>query len=167
MKKLVASILLLSFTLSACSHVLPKYQNESRSEFCARINKLTKDKTVLLKMASEQTIECKELQVKPDSTNYRDVNSKSLCTISTNLIISASFDEGERGAWEGLLFGTLIGGVAGLIPNFILSKGTNHPSGDPMLIIYGAIAGAVIGVIYGSYNESKTTIEISNKLLSD
>ena len=162
MKKLVASILLLSFTLSACSHVIPKYQNESKSEFYARINKLTKNKTVLLKMASEQTIECKELQLNPDSTKYRDVNSNSLRTIATNKIISASFNEGERGAWEGLLFGTLIGGVAGLIPNFILPKGTSHPSGDPMLIIYGAIAGAVIGVIYGSYNESKTTINFED-----
>jgi hypothetical protein len=162
MKKLVAFILLLSFTLSACSHVVPKYQNESRSEFYNRINKLTKDKTVSLKMVSGQTIDCKELQVNPDSTNYRDVNSHSLWSIATNKIISVSLNEGERGAWEGLLYGTLIGGVAGLIPNLILTKGTSHPSGDPMLIIYGAIAGAVIGVIYGSYNESKTTIEFED-----
>ena len=162
MKKLVTFILLFSFTFNACSHVLSKYQNESTPEFCNRINKLTKDKTVLLKMASEQTIECKELQVNPDSTNYRDVNCNSLRTIATNKIISANFNEGERGAWEGLLYGTLIGVSAGLIPNIILPKGTSHPSGDPMLIIYGAIAGAVIGVIYGSYNESKTTINFED-----
>ena len=161
MKKLVASILLLSFTLSACSHVIPKYQNESRSEFYNRINKLTKDKTVSLKMTSEQTIiDCKELQVNPDSINYRDVNSNSLRSIATNKIISVSFNEGERGAWEGLLYGSLIGGVSGLISILVLSNG--HQSGNPFVILYSAVAGAIIGAIYGSNNDSKTIIEFGN-----
>ncbi len=162
MKKFVACLLLFSLTFSACSHVLPKYQNESKQEFCARINRLTKDKAVSLVMGAGQIIVCKDLQVNPDSTNFREVNSDSLRTIGTNEIISISFYDGERGAWEGLLFGTLIGGTAGLIPNIALRTGTSHPAGNPMLLIYGAIAGAIVGIIYGSYYESKTTIELSN-----
>jgi hypothetical protein len=162
MKKLVALILLLSFTFSACSHVIPKYQNESAQDFYNRINNLCKDKVVSLKLNNEQAFDCKEIKVSADSTSYLDVNSSSLKTIKTNKIISISFSEGERGAWEGLLYGTFIGGAAGLIPNLVLPKGTGHPSGNPLIILYGALAGAVIGVIYGSYNESKTTIVLGN-----
>jgi len=162
MKKLVAYILLFSFTLSACSHVLPKYQNESKSEFYARINKLTKDRIVSLKIVSEQTYDCKILQVNSDSTSIYDINSNSFRTVMTNNIISVSYNDSERGAWDGLIYGFLIGGIVGLLPNLFLSKGAGHPSGNPFLILYGALAGIVIGVTYGSYNDSKTTILIND-----
>ena len=80
--------------------------------------------------------------------------------ISLILLVSAC---NQSGAAAGSAPRTpFIGGTAGLIPNLVLPKGTGHPSGNPLIILYGALAGAVIGVIYGSYNESKTTIVLGN-----
>lgn len=153
---------ILSLLISSCSHSISKYSNEYEFEFYSRINKLCENKDDLtLEMIDGQKYNVKELIISVDTTKFIDINSNTTIIKSTKEISSISFTQTGRGVFEGLLYGSLIGGAAGLLPNMVLPKGTGHPSGNPLIILYGAVAGAVIGSTYGYMNPSKTIIKIN------
>lgn len=160
MKKYSSLILLFSVVLNSCAHVIPKYKNVSSEDFYNRINYLCKEMVVTIKLKNAQVINCKEIIVNKDSTSYLDLASSTFRTIETTNIFSISFSDSERGGWEGFLLGSFLGGAAGFLSNYILPKG--HPSGDPLLIIYGALTGAVLGIVYGYIHESQITINLGD-----
>ncbi|MDX9925052.1 MAG: hypothetical protein RBS48_09815, partial [Ignavibacteriaceae bacterium] len=70
------------------------------------------------------------------------------------------FSQPVRGAFEGFLYGTLIGGGVGFSPS-IFSSGIGHPRLSIDFLLYSTLAGAVIGTTYGIISESKIVIKIN------
>ncbi len=162
MKRMISLILLLSFLFNACTHFMPKYHDETLPEFYYRINKKAADKTVILKMTDNKIYNGKEFQINTDSSGFYDLDSNLVRKVATDEICSIAFNEPGRSIWEGFGSGISIGALAGLLPNLFLTKVVSHPKGNPMLVLYGALAGAAIGFLYGANNAGQTIVELRN-----
>lgn len=158
-KKIIASILILSLVISGCSRNLVKYSNEHEFEFYSRINKLCENKNDLtLEMIDGQKYRVKELIMSADTTNFIDIESNMTIIKSTKDISSITFTQMGKGT----LVGLLIGGVIGLVTLFLgEGGGTAAPKGNIYPLIYFAVSGAVIGSVYGLISPSKTIIKIN------
>jgi len=157
MKKIISLILLLSISLNGCIHHIPYYQNESREDFHRRVNNLCNGKLIVIELTDGKKYYGKEIKVSTDSTSFIEITSNTTQILRTKEILSISFDESGRGMFEGFLYGALIGGVIGIIPQLPGAGGT--PKGDIYAIIYISIIGAGLGSIYGLLTGSNTIIK--------
>ncbi len=157
MKKIISLILLISISLNGCIHHIPHYQNESREDFHRRVNNLCNSKLIVIELIDGKKYYGKEIKVSTDSTSFIKITSNTTQILRTKEILSISFNESARGMFEGFLYGALIGGVIGTIPQLLGGGGT--PKGDIYTIIYISIIVAGLGSIYGIITGSNTIIK--------
>ncbi len=162
MKRIIGSILISSLLITGCSHNLSKYSNEQESEFYDRINKLCENKDdLILEVTGGQKYSIKKLIMSADSTKFIDIKSNMTTIISTNEIITLSFTDSSKGAFDGFLSGLWIGSGTGLLAGQLISSGSSGGIGRLYLLIYSVLAGVVIGSAYGLLNPGTTIIKIN------
>lgn len=161
MKKIFISILILSLLISGCTHTISKYSNEYEIDFYNRIEKMCEKKDELtIETINKEKYKAKELKITVDTTSFIE-NKKNLLIIKkTQEISSISFTPMYRGAFEGFLYGSLIGGGAGLLVQ-LKEAGVGSPKGDVYFILYSALTGAAVGTIYGLINPGRVIIKIN------
>jgi hypothetical protein len=152
--------LFISLLVSSCTHTISKYSNEQELEFYNRIGKICESKDdITVETVDKVKYQGGELSITLDTTSFIDYRTNQFIVKNTQEISSISFSEMSRGAFEGFLYGAMIGGGVGLSSQLINLGGA--PKGDIYFILYSAITGAVAGVIYGLINPSKTIIKIN------
>lgn len=161
MKRRIMTILTLSFLICGCSHTIMQYGNEQDDIFYARVEKICENKNdLLIGTIDKKEYNARELKVTKDSTSFVENKNNQKIVKRTKDIVSVSFAETERGAFDGLLYGSLIGGSVGLLAQ-LKSVGGAAPKGDVYFIFYSAAAGAALGTAYGLINPGTITIKFN------
>lgn len=161
MKKTFVSVILLLLLSSGCTHTFIQYSNEDNNEFFTRVERLCKDRDdLIIQTVDKIEYNARELKISEDTTDFIEISTNKFISISTEQISTISFSQPVRGAFEGFLYGTLIGGGVGFSPS-IFSRGIGHPGLSIDILLYSTLAGAVIGTTYGIISESKSVIKIN------
>lgn len=162
MKKIIASILILSLVISGCSRSLVKYSNELEFEFYNRVNKLCEGKEELsIVTKNNRSYKGKKLVLANDSTSFFNIELDSFEKISTDNISQIEFEGTIASGIQGFLFGGLAGGLtANILSN--PATGEGWYLGKVIYMSIGILVGGLIGIIYSTSNPGKTKILIKS-----
>lgn len=161
MKKCFLLIIILSLIAIGCSHTIYKYSNENNSEFYNRIIKICESQDeLIIETIHKEKYSARKLRITVDTTSFIENNSNRIISKSTSEISLISFSKMSRGAFDGFLIGTLVGGGIGLLSQ-TKAMGGAAPKGDLSFVLYSTLAGSAIGITYGLINPGRITIKLN------
>jgi hypothetical protein len=163
MGKPIIGMFLAVLFLSGCAHNISKLTNESNHEYIRRVANLCNHKNeLIIETTNNDIYKAKELKITIDSTSFIETTTNHKEIKDTKEISSISFSQKCRGAYEGLLFGSLIGASAGLgIELLGQGGGGSAPKGNVYTIIYSSLAGGIIGIAYGIFEPGTIKIKVN------
>jgi hypothetical protein len=125
MKRIIICFLILSIFVSGCAHTISKYSNETRNEFYSRAEKICEKKDdLIIETVDGDNYKVRELRITEDTTSFIENSSNLFVVKKTTEIKWVSFYEALRGATEGLIYGSLICGGAGVLGQLNTSGGS-------------------------------------------
>lgn len=151
-------IITLAMVTFGCAHT-HKINLSSQPSTFNKINANLKSKKAKITLANGQTFVGKGTQIAFDSTFWFDPGTNNKYTVSSLEVEKIVTKKRGRGALDGLKYGALIGGAAGLMIG-VLTGADEDPKGfgpdidiagwTVMLAVDGALLGLPIGAIAGS-----------------
>lgn len=152
MKRIIVSLLIVSFFISSCAHSYSIDSNESKLQFYDRINKnclIYHD--FVLKKKNGGEIRVNSFTLSPDSTLYSDFELGTSEYIKTSELSQIEFYRYSKLAKS--LLGMGFGAVA-VFPTLLLFGHSDHDTAGLEMLIFiipglGALIGLAIGVSSG------------------
>ncbi|MBI1937442.1 MAG: hypothetical protein HYS25_04895 [Ignavibacteriales bacterium] len=161
MKKILLSVFVISLSICGCTHTVTRYSGENEIEFYSRVEKISKGQNdLLIETINKEKYKGRELKIDVDTTSFTDNSTNLIIIKKTQNISTITFPQMSKGAFDGFLFGSLIGGGIGLVGQ-LKDIGGSAPQGDVYFLLYSTLAGAAAGTIYGLINPSSIIIKIN------
>ncbi len=160
MKKVIAFVLMISFTLTSCTHTILKSDVEKDDDFYKLINKRCEGKKeIMIKKLDGVLLKARDVVIDKDTTYYHTLDSGQLLSVSTKEIRNLSYNKNLNGIIEGVGLGAIGSFVLGLFAYLILSSSSTEAGVSPL--IYLTLSPLIGGTIYGILNPSQYIIEIN------
>lgn len=130
-----------------------------------QLNRRLQEHDVAFLLVDGREIFGRSISVGNDTTRYRERTDSALHSIPTRQIIKIEQTDRLRGTIEGVVFGGLIGGAAGLglTAAFVRSGGEGGP-GLLMVVIGGACAGVTAGIVGGIVKGHTITYRLATSM---
>lgn len=164
MKRRSLIIITLAMVTFGCAHT-HKINLSSQPSTFNKINANLKSKKARITLANGQAFTGKGPQIAPDSTFWFDPGTNNKYTVSTLEVEKIVTKKRGRGALDGLKYGAIFGGAAGLIvgiiarfPVFDEDEGAGGYGVDwtiAGLVFVGAIEAGLLGLPIGAIIGSK------------
>ena len=162
MKKIIASILALSLLISGCSYNISREKHEPINKYFERINTIFKNKSELLIRTLEgNSYVANQLQISDDNLNFFNLATGQLEKLKIDRVYSVEFQDKGIGAFEGFIFGALIGGGGTAI--FYPTSSGEAKQGRAVAILAGIFIGGLTGIGINAFINKTTTIQISQQ----
>ncbi len=136
---------------------------ESEKVSLAELNAITAGRKCMVTFTGLRTSSAYDLEIRPDSTFWRGVDSEVRIAVPTTHIAWISVSSRSSGAMQGLGYGVLTGATAGALLGLVISQGEPRDgilhldAGDSALLgamVFGG-AGSVVGLFLGASTGSE------------
>jgi hypothetical protein len=170
MKRIIVSVLIVSFFLSSCTHSFQITKYETNLQFYKKINDMCDGiYEIILRTTDGKELRVNNFIMMPDSSQYINLLNNKTEFVNTNTLKEMVYKETSRGIFDGGGLGLASGGIAGLVVGAILIKfqgPTTEQGGMGSLFtligcfLIGVTAGLITGSIWGGIHQSTIILDL-------
>lgn len=163
MKKIITSILIVSFLISSCTHSFNITKYETNLQFYNKVNRQCDGMDeIILRTTDGSELKVTNFIMMPDSSQYINLLNNKLEFLKTESLKEMEYKETMWGVIDGAGLGCLSVGAAGALITlpFIDHRDAYSGLAVAMMAILGATIGFIGGAIWGGIHQSTIILDL-------
>jgi len=163
MKRIITSLLIVSFLISSCTHSFNITKYETNLEFYKKVNNMCDGiNEIILRTTDGKELKVYNFTMMPDSSQYINLLNNKTEFVNTNLLKEMEYKETAWGVIDGIGLGCLSGLVAGTLIYLCFFRSGDAYAGLVWAFVasISSIVVLITGGIWGGIHQSTIVLNL-------